>query len=249
LQIAAPEFTIRRYGADGVVMGLTRRSLLAGLACVAAAVAVRGASAPFLSDREAFFRTEYEWAARALLDAIDSGDYSPWQGGSAEEAPSRWRLARAIVMIREAEELSELEQALRRALEQVWSSLTRPEWLERHDVNYRAEPPRRQSVKVWQVWEGLPQNERAHMIRETVGARFGGDARAERIAVYITAQLVAINTAALGRLFDRDVQWTLRALHGIEGESKDDVAFASDLASVQEAIADRLQPLAQGGSA
>jgi hypothetical protein len=36
------------------------------------------------------------------------------------------------------------------------------------------------------------------MIRKAVGERFGDGVKAERTAIYITAQLVAINSAALG---------------------------------------------------
>jgi hypothetical protein len=78
------------------------------------------------------------------------------------------------------------------------------------------------------------------MTCEAVGERFGGGVKAERTAVYITARLVAINSAALGRLFNRDVQWTLRALHDVGEQSKRDAAFAAKVAGVQDAIADRL---------
>ena len=45
--------------------------------------------------------------------------------------------------------------------------------------------------------------------------------------MYVTAQLVSINSVALGRLFDHNVDWTLRALQKIEGEIKSDAALAA----------------------
>jgi hypothetical protein len=95
-------------------------------------------------------------------------------------------------------------------------------------------------VEVWRVWEELPRERQMGMIREAVAERFGDGVKAERTAVYITAQLVAINSAALGRLFNRDVPWTLRALHDLGERSKRDTAFAGQVAGVQEAITDRL---------
>ena len=219
-------------------MAITRRFLLAGMASVAAAVAARGGAAPLFTEREASFRREYEWAARALLEALQSGDYSAWERGSEAEAPSRWRLARAVVTLREAGDLTELERTLRHSLEGLWQALTRPEWLpgDDHMENPSLYPLR----EVWQVWEAMPRQERVRMIREAVAARFGGDVRAERIAVYVTAQLMAINSAALGRLFNKNVDWTLRAVQNVKGESKSDPALATDLTGIQEALADRL---------
>src|SRR5580658_9018130 len=95
-------------------------------------------------------------------------------------------------------------------------------------------------VEVWRAWEELPRERQMGMIREAVGARCGDGVKAERIAVYVTAQLVTINSAALGRLFNRDVPWTLRALHDVGERSKQDAAFAGEVAGVQEAITDRL---------
>ena len=239
-------------------MALTRRSLLAGLATVTAAMAARGVSAsvaPILTEREAFFVREHEWAARALLEALESGIYSPWLGGDEHESPFRWRLARAVVMISEAKDLSGLEQVLRSKLDEVWNNLTRPKWFERPAVHghprYGAtrmgtpspEQPLdeiKRQREVWQVWEELPRERQTGMIREAVGERFGSGVKAERVAVYITAHLVAINSAALGRLFKRDVQWTLRALHDVGQQSQRDAAFAGKVAGVQEAITDRL---------
>ena len=95
-------------------------------------------------------------------------------------------------------------------------------------------------LEVWQVWEAMPRQEQAQMIREAVSEKFGGGVPAERIAVYVTAQLVAINSAALGRLFNHNVDWTLRALHDIGERTKQDPSFAAKVASVQDAITDRL---------
>jgi hypothetical protein len=191
-----------------------------------------------LTEREAFFVHEHEWAARALLKAIKTGDYSGWHSGNEADAPSRWRLARALVTLREAGSLSELEHALRHALEGLWNGLTRPEWPagEDHMTDSSLYPLR----AVWEVWEAMPRDEQTQMIREAVAARFGGDMRAERIAVYVTAQLVAINSAALGRLFERNMDWTLRALLDVSERSKCDVAFAAKLTGIQDDIADHL---------
>ena len=78
------------------------------------------------------------------------------------------------------------------------------------------------------------------MVREAVGEKFGDSIRAERITVYLTVQLVAINSAALGRLFNKNVDWTLRALHEVGERSRRDAEFAADLTAVQDKIADRL---------
>jgi hypothetical protein len=98
----------------------------------------------------------------------------------------------------------------------------------------------RPSVEVWRVWEALPRERQKGMICKAVGERFGGGVKADRIAVYVMAQLVAVNSAALGRLFDRNVDWTLRALHDVREKSRRDPAFAGKVAGVQEAITDRL---------
>ena len=52
----------------------------------------------------------------------------------------------------------------------------------------------------------------------------------------VTSPVTAINSAALGRLFNGDVQWTLRALYDLGERSKQDAAFAGEVAGVQEAI-------------
>jgi hypothetical protein len=81
------------------------------------------------------------------------------------------------------------------------------------------------------------------MIREAVSQRFGDGVKAERVAVYITAQLVTINSAALGRLFNRDVPSTLRACTMWANAANKTDAFAAQIAGVQEAITDRLAAL------
>jgi hypothetical protein len=95
-------------------------------------------------------------------------------------------------------------------------------------------------TEVWRVWEELPRERQMGMIREAVDERFGGGVKAERIAAYVTAQLVAINSAALGRLLNKNVQWTLRALRDVGERSKQDAAFAGKVVGVQDAITDRL---------
>jgi hypothetical protein len=104
---------------------ITRRALLASLAAVAGAAAAR--SAPAFTTREAFYMAEHKWATQGLLDAARYGDFSAWMfGGSEAEKPSRWRLARAVLGLREVDDPTPLEQTLRAEFEEVWRKLTRP---------------------------------------------------------------------------------------------------------------------------
>jgi hypothetical protein len=114
-------------------MPITRRSLLAGLAAVAgtaganAYAAEPGAAA--LSEREAFFVGEHRWAVGALLRALDTEDFAAWIGGGHEhECPSRWRLARCLVMLRELKDRSPLERTIKAEISKLWVGLTRPQW-------------------------------------------------------------------------------------------------------------------------
>jgi len=116
-------------------MPMTRRFLLSSLAAVAGAMATRGlpaasiaAPSPALTEREAFFAMEHEWAARGLLRACETKDFTPWVWGDGAESPCRWRLARAVAMIREVGNPSDLERTLQSEFSELWYELTRPGW-------------------------------------------------------------------------------------------------------------------------
>ncbi|WP_267361024.1 MULTISPECIES: hypothetical protein [unclassified Methylobacterium] len=105
---------------------ITRRRLLAGLAAVAGAALTHkpmlAAAAPDPLDQ---LRQEYEWAARGLLDAIETRDLTPWKAGTSEEKPNRWRLARAVVMSRELETQNPYGDILREQFQYIWEQLSR----------------------------------------------------------------------------------------------------------------------------
>ena len=107
-------------------MPITRRALLLSLAAVAGAAAAR--AAPVFTAREAFYMAEHQWTTGELLEAVKERDFSSWRfGGSENELPFRWRLARALVGLREMEDASPLEQTLRAEFEGLWRKLTRPD--------------------------------------------------------------------------------------------------------------------------
>ncbi len=70
---------------------------------------------------------EHKWAVQALLSAVKTKDFSAWLwGGVEQESPYRWRLARALVTLRELDAPTMLEWRLLTEVENIWAQLTRP---------------------------------------------------------------------------------------------------------------------------
>jgi len=108
-------------------MQINRRALLAGLAAIAATAAMPAPVAAFAA-REKYLMAEHRWAAEALLLAEKAGDFRGWLwGGDEQESPHRWRLARALVTLRELDAPTVLEQQLLTEIESIWGQLTRPD--------------------------------------------------------------------------------------------------------------------------
>lgn len=119
-------------------MSLTRRSLLASLAAVAAAAVVPGASAsaiPGPTARERRLRDEHAWVVDALAKALESDDFSAFVPGREKTRPARWRLARVMMELRDLEDPTPLERTLSAEVSDLWWELTRHPGL----VEYR--PP------------------------------------------------------------------------------------------------------------
>jgi hypothetical protein len=117
-------FTAAAFAAITAAM-ITRRYLLASLAAVAGAMAVRKVpAAPVFTPRELHFMDGHNWAVTSLLEAKETGDYSDW----TPFAPNRFQLAAYWAQIDEIPDPTELEATLRAEFRSLWFKLTRPGW-------------------------------------------------------------------------------------------------------------------------
>ncbi len=113
---------------------ITRRSLLAGLASVAGAMAASTAPCPTFGAAAAttvltptlqFYAAEFEWASRELLRAVAVNDFSAWAAGDMASSPNRWRLASRMVELREMNDPSPPLATLRSEFLLLWEQLSR----------------------------------------------------------------------------------------------------------------------------